>query len=60
MKCSMKLFECNGWRTGNDWGFWFRVFGRGLAVSTMRPTFSQRNGYSRMLRIGRVKIVTIA
>jgi hypothetical protein len=54
-----KIFECDRWRTGSDWGLWFRIFGRGLAVSTMLPTFSQRHGYTAMLRIGRVKIVPL-
>jgi hypothetical protein len=55
----MKLFEGERWRTGSDWGFWFRIFGHGLAISTMQPTFSQRNGYTAMLRIVRVKIVPL-
>jgi hypothetical protein len=52
-----RLIAWHGWRTDNDWGFWFRVFGYGVAVSTMVPNFSERNGYTPYLRFGRVKLV---
>lgn len=32
-------------------GFWFRVFGYGLAISNARPLFSERMGHRRVLRI---------
>jgi len=32
-------------------GFWFRLFGYGLSVNDIPPTFSQRNGYSKMIRL---------
>lgn len=42
-------------------GFWFRVFGYGLAVNdrSQYTPFSVRNGYQREIRIGRygVKIL---
>lgn len=40
------------WHGTRD-GFWFRVYGYGLVVSNARPYFSERNGFVRVLRIGR-------
>jgi len=42
-----------------DGGFWFRVFGYGIAVVDKEkhpPLFSERNGYRRVLRFGRFGI----
>lgn len=39
-----------------DGGFWFRVYGVGLSVQDRqhRPAlFSERNGYTKVLRIGK-------
>jgi hypothetical protein len=36
------------------WGFWIRIFGRGVRVERdARLLFSERYGYTRALRIGR-------
>lgn len=52
----MKFLSGHAWRTGDDWCVWFRVCGYGLAISTMTPLFSERNGYETgYVRIGRVK-----
>jgi len=51
-----KVFCYAAWRLESDWGFWFRIFGYGMAVSTMTPMFSERFGYRKIWRIGRVKI----
>lgn len=41
------------WVSHED-GFYFRVLGYGLSVQRNRPVlFSERNGYKRVLRIGR-------
>lgn len=38
-------------------GFYFRVFGRGLSLEVDRPKlFSERNGFRKVLRIGRLSI----
>lgn len=38
----------------HDDGFYFRLLGYGLSVQRDRPVlFSERNGYKRVLRIGR-------
>lgn len=47
----------SAWRMSDHWGVWFRIFGYGLAVSTMTPLFSERSGYATgYVRIGKVKI----
>ena len=33
-------------------GFWFRVGNWGLSVSNERPLFSERYGYTKVLRLG--------
>ena len=44
------------------WGegiFWFRIFGRGLHFKNTRKCklyFSERNGYTKRLQIGRLSI----
>lgn len=55
----MKWLRYDGFRMGGHWGFWFEVFGVGLAVSTMKPCFSERMGLSPYWTIGRFKITTI-
>lgn len=36
------------------WGMYFRVFGRGLSIQRDLPVrFSERNGYRRVIRVGR-------
>lgn len=52
----MKIFSGAKFKLGKDWGFWFRIFGYGIAVSTLKPVFSERNGYTKIIKIGRVKI----
>jgi hypothetical protein len=52
----MKYTGFSKWRQGNDWGFWFRFLDYGVAVSTLRPMFSERNGYRKYWQFGRVKI----
>ena len=32
-------------------GFWFRLFGYGLSVNDIKPTFSERNGYRKSIRL---------
>lgn len=39
------------WRTG----FWVRIFGFGLSISTDKPLFSERYGHRKCLRIYGVK-----
>lgn len=44
-------------------GFWFRVYGVGLRVQdrTMHPAlFSERNGYIKVLRVGKwsIRVIT--
>jgi len=42
-----------------DGGFWFRVLGHGLSIvdkTKHRPLFSERHGYRKVLRIGRIGI----
>lgn len=39
------------WRAG----FWVRVCGYGVAVSTSPPLFSERHGYRRCVRVFGVK-----
>jgi len=46
------MFGFHVWR----WGFWFRLFGWGLHVrdtTTRRLLFSERNGLTKGLRLGR-------
>lgn len=45
----------HGWKTQAHWGFWFRILGYGLAISTMEPLFSERIGKRKTLRIFGVK-----
>ncbi len=52
----MKMISYAGFRQGEDWGFWFRVFGYGIAVSTMSPLFSERHGFRKAIRVFGVKI----
>lgn len=41
------------WSAGR-WGFWFRVLGYGIGVrNDSGPSFSERNGYTRYVQIGR-------
>lgn len=35
--------------------FWFRIFGYGLCITTNAPTFSERNGYEKSVRVFGVK-----
>lgn len=55
----MKWLQYDGFRMGGHWGFWFEVFGVGLAVSTMHPLFSERLRITPCLRIGPIKITGI-
>ena len=52
----MKPLVYDAFKQGGNWGFWFRIRGYGLAVSTMELLFSERMGYRKTLRIGRIKI----
>lgn len=37
--------------------FWFRVNGKGLSVSWHgRMLFSERNGYEKMIKVGKFKV----
>lgn len=56
MKFETSIASAHAWRQSGHFGFWFRVFGYGLCISTMEPNFSERNGYTKTLRIGRIKI----
>lgn len=49
---SRKTFWCN-----HEHGFYFRVRGYGLSFDMAMPVmFSERNGYRKVLRIGRLAI----
>lgn len=52
----MKAFSGTAWKQGGYWGFWFRVFGYGLVVSNMTPVFSERYGYSKVVRFLGIKV----
>ena len=39
------------WTTGEGIG-WFRLFGRGLHWNRRKPLFSERNGYTKFVKIG--------
>ncbi len=43
------------WQTGEGI-FWFRVFGRGLHFNSRPPLFSERNGYTKFVRVGKWRI----
>jgi hypothetical protein len=34
------------------YGFWIRIFGVGVGVRRDTPSFSERNGYARIFRVG--------
>lgn len=51
-----RFFSSYGQRTGEHWSFWFRIYGYGLAFSTMGLLFSERNGYSKVLQLGKIKV----
>ena len=55
MTINTKWFQCYVYK----WGFWFRLFGYGLNVNNNPPLFSQRNGYTKMIKIGKIKIILI-
>jgi len=38
------------------WGFWFRVFGYGVAVTNMTPLFSERMKVRKVIRVFGIKI----
>ena len=46
----------HAWADGKHWCAWFRVFGYGLVLSTVPPLFSERNGYTRALRVFGVRV----
>jgi len=52
----MKIFSGTYYKTG----FWFRVLGYGLSVSTDPPLFSERNGLKKVVRVFGVKIELLA
>lgn len=55
----MRLLEWHK-RTGS---FWFRVFGIGLSIQNReihRALFSERNGYRKVLRVGKWAILPLA
>lgn len=52
----MKPLCGDAFKQGKNWGFWFRVFGYGVAVSTMKPMFSERVGARKTVRIFGVKL----
>jgi hypothetical protein len=45
-----------GWKDEHSIGFWIRIFGKGIHVSTLPLNFSERNGYRKFLKIGKWKI----
>lgn len=53
---SYPIFSCDGLRNDDYLSFWFRIFGYGLVVTTAPPLFSDRMGYTKSLRIGRLRI----
>lgn len=55
----MKAITYHYWKQANHWGFWFRIFGYGLAASTMVPIFSERNGYKKYIRIFGIKFTLL-
>lgn len=53
-------FCWNAWREGFRFGLWFRLWGYGLAIGTMRPMFSERMGYARRtMRVFGVKFCAL-
>jgi hypothetical protein len=55
----MKIFECY---YDNRFG-WFRIFGRGLKwkdITIHELLFSERNGYSKAITIGKWRISILA
>ncbi len=55
-RAKVKIINGSAFRTGSDWGAWFRFFGYGFAVSTMEPMFSERYHFRRVIRILGIKI----
>lgn len=58
-----KVWEVACWRVPKnwampkgEWGFWFRIFGRGLHITNAAPVFSERYGYTKTIRVFGVKI----
>lgn len=52
----MKYLSGTAWNEGRIWGFWFRIFDRGLHVTNDTPVFSERYGYTKTVRLFGVKI----
>ncbi len=52
----MNIFNYYYMIDGNYWGYWFRIFGRGLSFSTFPPLFSERNGYVKYITVFGVRI----
>lgn len=51
----MKLICGESWKSGEYWGYWFRVFGYGLYFSNIPPWFSERYGLRKSRRIFGIK-----
>lgn len=51
-----KALSGAAWKRSDSWGFWFRIFGRGLYVTNSAPLFSERYGYTKSFRVFGVKI----
>lgn len=48
----MKTYQIKrGYLVAWKWGFWFRLFGHGLHVTSQQPFFSERYGFRRGLRV---------
>jgi hypothetical protein len=44
------------WFTAPSFGMWLRVYGYGICITTMDPLFSERMGYKKTWRIGRLRL----
>lgn len=52
----MNWIVWHAWKESGPWGFWFRVHGYGLSISTNDKSFSERNGYKKSLVVFGIKI----
>lgn len=51
----MSILSGTVWIERKEFGFWLRIFGKGIAASNAKPLFSERNGYRKCVRIFGIK-----
>ncbi len=53
MEINLGWFQFASWKQGGyiGAGFWIRIFGRGFHASNGSLNFSERNGYTKFLRL---------